>query len=261
MVLHFFDIGYGDAILIQTPEGGAVLVDTGKPENGPELVKAIQRLGVRGLDRILITHFHKDHAGGFVPIFDAFSSVKLQGEARLPRIIVPFIPDKVEAEIDGVLRVIKSQGYEIMRRGDGFPLSPSVRIEVLHPNGLIGNQNEDSMVLKIIHGNITVLLAADIGLKAQRELLEQAAQFLKSDLIKIPHHANEVFDSDFERFLQAVDPEIAVLTIGPNAYGAPNADMMALYGRRVSQIFRTDRHGTLKVTSNGLSLQVETERK
>ena len=117
------------------------------------------------------------------------------------------------------------------------------------------------MVLRMVHGGKVVLFGADVGLNGQKELTEIYGKGLKADLIKIPHHANEVFDPVFEAFLQAVDPKFAVLTIGPNPAGAPDAGMIEMYQRHVHRILRTDRHGTITVKSDGHTLEIETERK
>lgn len=266
LILRFFDIGYGDAILLQLPEGGAILIDGGKPEDGGQIAKNIRGLGFDRLESLFITHFHKDHAGGLLPILRGFLSER--GDHQEPmdgEIFLPFSPEALEAEVEeeveAVLDEISQRNYRVIRRGKVWDLSPTVQIEVLHPKDLIGNPNEDSLVLRLIHGAHSFLLGADVGLIAQKELAASFNRLLRSDLIKIPHHANEIFHKGFEDFLALVDPSIAVLTMGPNPYDAPNPEMIAMYEKNVERVLRTDLHGTIVVISDGRTLQVETERR
>ncbi|MBN4054072.1 MBL fold metallo-hydrolase [Nitrospira defluvii] len=262
LTVHFFDMGYGDAILIRLPDGGAVLIDSGKPEEGAGLLEKIRGLGVDHLDFIFITHFHKDHAGGLLPILQFFLPDESRTKDKInTRLIVPFIPEMVEPGVASVLDKIKRHNIEIAGRGKVFHFTSNSRIEVLHPNERIGNPNEDSLVLRLVYGDHSFLFAADVGLVAQKALISAYGQDLKSDLIKIPHHANEVPNEIFDDFINHVDPSVAVLTIGPNPYGAPNSQIMEMYNKKVNRIFRTDLHGRVIVRSDGRSLQVETERR
>ena len=135
-------------------------------------------------------------------------------------------------------------------------LSPSVHLEILHPETLSGNPNEDSIVLKVLHGQIVILLPGDVGTKTQQELVEVYGQRLKADLIKLPHHGSDALAS----FVRAVQPRYAILSIGPNPYGAPDDQALELVRASGARVFRTDRHGSITVTSDGHSLQVSTER-
>ncbi|MFQ5542757.1 MAG: ComEC/Rec2 family competence protein [Nitrospiria bacterium] len=254
--IHFLDIGYGDAIVIQLPEGGTILVDGGKPEDGPLILNKLQQLGVKQLTALIITHFHKDHAGGLLPIFDAFLNPMTKPDQGEIPIWIPLFPEEVTSEVKPVVQALQKQCCRIVKRGTFLPISSSVKIEVLHPTKKqIGNKNDDSLAIKIIHGKTTLLLAADIGLAAQRELLTACGNRLHADLIKIPHHANEI-DIDF---LNAVAPSISILTIGPNPYNAPNAEVVACYQEK-GQLFRTDKHGTISVTSDEDDLQILCEQ-
>ena len=155
-----------------------------------------------------------------------------------------------------MLDQLKKYTVQVVRKKELIPCSPSVRFEVLHPETLSGKQNDDSLVLKISHGNISFLLAADAGPAVQKKLLEDYGHELRADLLKIPHHAND--HEVYEPFLEAVAPGISILSIGENTYDAPNAKLLLLYQNTSKRLFRTDVHGTIAASSNGRTLKITT---
>lgn len=250
--VHFIHVGYGDATLMQLPDGGNILVDTGKPETAPQLLAALDRLKIQTIDTLIITHFHSDHLGGLSSVLKHFPSDKSR------EILVPFAPENSEMKPTPPVEQLKKHALRIIRKGETLLKTPSLHIEVLHPKTQTGNQNEDSLVLKIVHGDVHFLLAADIGPTTQKKLVEDYGHQLKSDLLKIPHHLNDT--RIFSPFLEAIRAKIAILTIGENPYQAPNAALLALYQQQSKALFRTDQHGTITATSDGHTLHIETER-
>lgn len=242
--------------MLRLPEGGAVLIDGGRPEKGPRVASLLRQMGIDRLDALLVTHFHPDHAGGLGPVFDQllpFSSKK----ERTGMILLPLFPKAVEPEVETVLRKIERRPYRVVRRGEIIPLSDSVRLEALHPGALRGDPNEDSLAVKVIHGEMIFLFTADIGPEVQRELLAIYGPKLKANVAKIPHHGGE----SIEPFVQAVRPERAILSIGPNPYGLPKEEVLEMYRRAGAHLHRTDLEGTITITSDGRSVRVRTERR
>ncbi len=250
LVIHFLDVGYGDAIVLRLPEEKTVLVDGGSPEEGQKVFTTLQRMGIKQLDYLVITHFHKDHAGGLYPILNAFLPSVSSDQSKY--ILIPLLPEIVEPEVKQVRDEVKRRGYRILSRGEMIEASPSVHLEVLHPKTLRGDPNEDSLVIKVIHQRITFLLAGDVGLQAQTELLQEYGSQLKADLIKIPHHAGEAVVD----FIQAVRPQEAILSVGPNPYGSPNPEVLTMYRKAGARIHRTDEVGTITAVSDGHSLKI-----
>ncbi|MEC4678533.1 MAG: MBL fold metallo-hydrolase [Nitrospirota bacterium] len=253
--IHFIHVGYGDATLMQLPDGGNILVDTGKPEAAPQLLAALDRLNIQTIDTLIITHFHSDHLGGLSSVLKHFP---LAASDKSREILVPFAPEDSEMKPTPLVEQLKKHALRIVRKGETLLKTPSLHIEVLHPKIQTGNQNEDSLVLKIVHGDVHFLLAADIGPTTQKKLVEDYGHQLKSDLLKIPHHLNDT--RVFSPFLEAIRAKIAILTIGENPYQAPNSALLALYQQQIRTLFRTDQHGTITATSDGHTLHIKTER-
>ncbi len=251
--VFFLDVGYGDAILLHLPEGGGILIDGGSPEEGQMVSAALREVGVKQLDYLVITHFHKDHAGGLKPVFKEFLPHYPLAEANgSDQILISVLPKTVEPEVETIKTEVERRPYRIVRRGETIPVSPSVKFEVLHPKTLREDPNEDSLVIKVVHQRITLLLAGDVGLEGQKELLHEYNSRLKADLIKIPHHAGEAV----EDFIQAVHPQDAILSVGPNPYGSPNPEVLTMYRKAGARIHRTDEVGTMTAVSDGHSLKI-----
>ncbi|MFY9269976.1 MAG: MBL fold metallo-hydrolase, partial [Candidatus Manganitrophaceae bacterium] len=119
--VRFLDVGYGDAIVLRLPEGGAVLIDGGRPEKGPRLLATLCDMGVDRVDTLLITHFHPDHTGGLGAILDQFLPFPSKGE-RPAMILLPLFPKTVEPEVETVLRKTERRSYRAVRRGEIIPL-------------------------------------------------------------------------------------------------------------------------------------------
>lgn len=251
--IHFIHVGYGDAIIIQVPEGGNILIDCGKSETSAGLLMALAELNIQCINMLILTHFHDDHIGALPTILENFipNSSDARGE-----IFIPFeLKDtEIEPEIAALIDPLKKYPLQIVRQGEILVKTDSLQIKVLHPKTLSGNQNEDSLVLKMTHGKITFLLMADAGLSTQKKLYEDYGNRLRCDLIKIPHHAND--NALFGPFLECANPKTAILTIGENGYQAPNANVLAAYQQQCKTLFRTDQQGNITATSDGHTLHI-----
>lgn len=253
LIVHFLDVGYGDAIVLRLPEGKTILVDGGRPEEGQKVSAILRDLGIHKLNYVVITHFHKDHAGGLASVRgQSLNPTSLSKTDRLEGIFIPMLPETVEPEVEIVKARIQQLSYRIVRRGKILPISTSVKLDVLHPETLKGDPNEDSLVLMLTHGQVKIFFTGDIGLEAQKELVQIYGSRLKSDVMKVPHHGGEVL----EEFIEAVSPREAILSVGPNPYGSPKPEVLDWYSKKGILVHRTDLVGNITAISDGLSLEV-----
>lgn len=247
--IYFFDVGQGDAELVVFPGGAKILIDGGPP-NGKVLrgiTKALSPFS-RRIDLVANTHPQLDHYGG------------LRGVAERYK-IGAFLSSGVSAPAPGfsaLFSELENNGVEkvVLRSGDRIRYGESV-IEVLSPTSEIvaaaKDLNDVSLVLALKSKNTSVIFTGDIGGRTE-ELAGEKVNF-PSDILKVAHHGSKY--SSAASFLKSVNPKIAVIEVGKNSYGHPTKEALARLRAAGALVFRTDRDGTVKITSDGGKLRIK----
>jgi competence protein ComEC len=289
LVVHFLDVGQGDAALIEFPRGTTMLVDAGgelrigetskktaTPAYGSEseplaadaeaaftdsafhvgeavVSRFLWSQGRTNLDYALATHSHADHMGGLQYVERNFSV----GQALVGRTPT----DEREFRIFRRASLVTSTRVGVVESGQQFDIE-GVKVQVLWPPPPavipITSGNDDSVVLRLVYGSVAILLAGDIELAAERGLLESGWD-LRADVLKVPHHGSRT--SSTEQFLEAVRPRAAVISVGERSrFGHPHLSVIARYQKKAVRLFLTGRDGTVTVQTDGQSLDFSTYR-
>lgn len=254
----FLDIGQGDACLIEFPGGGNMLIDGGeggKYNKGKSIVSYLRRRGINRIDILLLTHPHDDHVGGLLSILKSFSvSLVLDGG----KIHTSYTYEKFLKLIE-----TKKIPYRIIKSGDKIDGIPKIKILILHPSPLPLEEtgldmNNNSVVLKITYGEIGLLFTGDIEKEAEAELLRYGP-LLQNTLIKVPHHGSLTSSSSV--FLDAVNPQIAVISVGKNnPFRHPSPKIINRYRKKDIKVYRTDTQGAITFSTDGKSFWISTMR-
>jgi competence protein ComEC len=249
LVVRFFDVGQGDAALVTSPGGANVLVDGGPDDQ--MVATELAALGVKRLDVVIATHPHADHIIGLPTVL-----------SRVPvgLVLEPGCPDTsaIQAELD---RAIASEGVPVRhpRMGDSFSVG-DLRLDVLSPDRCWTNTesdaNNDSLVVVVTFLEDTILFAGEPEEPAQEVLLE-AEVSLVADVLKVPHHGAA---TSLPELFPAVDPQVAVVSVGPNDYGHPVPAIMDAIAETGAAIWRTDRRGDVVLRFDGPTPTVESDR-
>jgi competence protein ComEC len=250
LTLHFLDVGQGDGALLRTPAGKWILIDAG-PRNDRNdagrrvVVPFLRSHGARELAVAIVSHAHADHLGGVPSVLDRFHAgiVIEPGDQVADPLYYAFL-DELAAE---------SVAWHRGRRGERFTLD-SVRFTILHPSEWARwgeDLNEDSLVLLVEYGAFQALFAGDAGFPAEAEMRGRAHAV---DLLKVGHHGSRWSTGD--EWLDSLRPRMAVISVGQNRYGHPAAETLGRLLRHRVEVWRTDRDGSVTVTTDGQRMTV-----
>lgn len=240
MEVYGFDVGQGDSTFIRTKED-AILIDGGNNGKGEDVVRYLQKLGIKRLTAVIATHPDADHIGGLDTVLDAFP---------VDSVYAPRVTHTTETYRDFLLAV-KREGVTIKSVKAGLKIpSEAARFTFLAPL-TDGTQdlNSWSAVLRVEHGQDRFLFMGDAPIRTERQLLESNAD-VRADVLKLGHHGADTSSS--LPFLQAVSPKRALISAGKdNAYRHPRPSVLQeLKAERIT-IDRTDQSGTIQYISTG----------
>ena len=254
------DVGQGDAILLQGPAGGRILVDAGPdPERLLSRLDAVVPPWDRRLDLLVLTHPHEDHVGGAALLLRRYRVTEvaepgmrgtgpgwmaLAGELAARGRATVRLAARDRLELDGATIAV------LWPRAGAVPETP----------GATGSAvNDVSIVLDVRYGTRRVLLMGDAEQEVDAALLAEGtldAGQPRVDVLKVAHHGSRTATT--AALLAAIRPAVAVVSVGsPNDYGHPAPATLERLRSGGARILRTDLDGTVAVSTDGTDLRVE----
>ena len=255
LTVRMLDIGQGDSFLLEK-DGKFVLVDTGDIEHRDAIVQLLKKYHVKTISKIIITHPHADHLGGMNAIFKNFKVESIYDDG---------MPSGT-ASYKNYLKQIEANKipYKSLKAGDELNFFDGVKFKVLGPVKKIKDQkgnsdfNNNSIVGRLIYGNFSMMFTGDAEKEEEASILSQKGTF-KSDVLKVGHHGSRTSTSP--DFLKAVAPKEAFISCGQgNDYGHPHKVTVDKLNKTKVHIYRTDRDGTVTLTTTGKEYTIQKER-
>ena len=253
----FLDVGQADATLVILPGGQSLLVDAAGSVTGGSnigrrvVVPALRAAGVRRLDYLLVTHADPDHIGGAPDVVRALD----------PREIwegVPVPASRPRAELLALARTASS-AWRTRYAGERLAAG-AAEVRVVHPPPPDWERprvrNDDSVVVDVRLGDVSVVLPGDIGAEVEAEL---AAAWPPAAIrvLKAPHHGSRTSSS--EAFVAALDPDLAVVSAGRDSrFGHPHPDVVRRYAAHGARLLLTGEVGAISVCTDGRRAVVTT---
>jgi competence protein ComEC len=256
--LTVMDVGQGDAMLVTLPNGRTLMVDSGGVSLRGDfdigdrvLGPALRARGMGRLDYLAITHGDPDHIGGAESLVRDFAPAEIWYGTYVNH----HEPSMRLQSMAGRRRA----AWRWLQAGDRLDMG-GVELRVHHP-GVTDWQrqrvrNDDSLVIELRYGQVSMVLTGDIGREVEQALLP-TLDLLPIVVLKSPHHGSGTSSS--AGFIEKLKPRLVVIGVGrANPYGHPVPQVMKRYEQAHSAVFRTDRDGQIEIQTDGNKLVVKT---
>lgn len=203
----FFDVGKGDAILIETISH-TFLIDSGYDSTAGIILDYFEKQNIQRLDYLLLTHFDKDHVGGADQILEKVNVEEIM-QPDYESDSKQYLEYKDAAEKKSMQPVSVTETIRFSLDGADFLIYPPKQEKYEEED------NDFSLVISMIYKNKSFLFTGDCEKERLNELLEQTEFDLSHDVLKVPHHGKK--EKNSEDFIKAVSPKAAVITCSQEA--------------------------------------------
>lgn len=255
LTVAVLDIGQGDSIFIEAPNGRQVIFDGGP--NGKILseLSGVMPFYDRSIDMIVVTNPDQDHFAGFIDLLERY---------KVAQVIEPGTVSK-SAIYQEFEKSVRDEGAKklLAKRGMRIMLDPEhlVYIDILFPDKPLEevqklSSNDGSIVARLVYGDTSFMLTGDTTAKTEHYLVGLDGDTLKSTVLKVAHHGSKTSSS--EEFVKEVLPEYAAISDGrENKYGHPNRETLDTLEKFKIKILRTDLQGRIVFESDGKKVEIK----
>ena len=238
--IYFFDVGQADSIFLNN-NGYTMLIDAGNNSDGKNIVNFLKEKNIDDIDIVVGTHPHEDHIGGVDDVIKNFDI----GTIYMPDVI------STSDTFNDVLDAIEEKDYSV-----SIPIIDEVfnlndmKFKIIHTGTDEKNLNDSSVVIRLDFGKTSYLFTGDIEEKIEKNILDKN---IDVDVLKVAHHGSDYSSSQI--FLDNVTPKYAIISVGyNNKYDHPSKEILDRL--KSSNIYRTDKDGTIKIDSDGKNINV-----
>ncbi len=268
LLVTFLDVGQGDAAFLQSPSGKTMLIDGGPESAFSTIDQFLTARGVVGLDAVIASHLHADHIGGLIQLVDTYPI----GNFYYP-------PFDAESEtyfqlLDALKESQATVSSPLAGKDTLIPWDDAVEIRFLAPYQTVysdyaveirflapyqtvySDYNDTSYILRVSYGNTAVLFTGDAtSLGEKLAMKAQPNHCFEATVLKVGHHGSS--DSTSAKFLKAVSPSIAVISVGKdNDYGLPDEELLNRLKDAGITVYRTDESGPITLLLDGTNVTV-----
>lgn len=277
LAVHFIDVGQGDSILIELPDGKKMVIDGGDRAYEDEVQDYITAMGITKIDYLIATHYDSDHIGGLDGVF-AYTEVD-----------VAYLPDIKDAEnkigtgvYNSLMEAVRTEeGCEIRYNLTGHQISTegtanAYRITWLSPeqseydrinakkNLDSYDKNDVSPIMLLEYQGKKIVFTGDANCPVEEQVVTNfnngvygTLDLRNIDLLKAGHHGSNgtgsgaqiTNGSTSQKFLDLLKPKSVVISCGEgNSHGHPHQETLDRIELNGAETYRTDYHGTVVAT-------------
>ena len=243
--VFFLDVGQGESIFIQSPEGQKILIDGGPDERVLNHLGRVLPFYDRTLDLVVLTHPHADHVTGLIEVLERYK-------------VLEVLVNKTgyqTPEMERFWQLIAKKGASVR----GLTMEEQIQIGEVRmecfwpPQGRVetgsSNPNLDSMILRLEFGNFSALLTGDAEEVVQQQLILLDKMPPQTIVLKIPHQGSE--NCCDQEFIKKLGSQLAIISVGRNKFGHPSQKTIDLLKNLGIETLRTDKVGTIEIVSDG----------
>lgn len=236
------DVGQGESVIL-TSGGETALVDCGSSNSykdpGGLAADTLHSMGVRELSAVVVTHYHADHTNG---LYEVLRRIPVQ------TIYLPDIEDEYGVR-ERLVSLAEEKGAQVtyVTKETADTLGDTI-LTIYPPVQSGGDLNELGLTALASAGDFDLLITGDMSGSTEKKLVETYA-LPDIEVLVVSHHGSRY--SLNIRFLKAVTPEAAVISVGDNNYGHPSEETLQRLLAIGADIWRTDQQGTIRITVNG----------
>ena len=250
LTVAFLNVGQGDAIYIEAPNGNQMLIDGGPPSGAVlRALGSVMPFWDRSLDVVLSTHPDQDHVGGLPIVLNRF---------RVGYVVTTENTSDTGAYSAFEKAITEKRPKRVLARaGERIILDDGVVLEILFPDRSAQGweTNTGSIVARLLYGNESFVFTGDSPQSVEKFLVNKKGGAIRSTVLKLGHHGSRTSSS--REFLSAVDSKYAVISAGKdNKYGHPHKEVTDLLTELKIPSISTAEHGTIIFKTNGENLRI-----
>lgn len=244
-----FDVQNADCFLIKTPENKYFIIDTGRAGYGGSksqansiIIKYLKDRGIKNIEGLVITHFDNDHSGGAADIMQ---------NLKVKQVYLNSYSDN-SLTSKNIYKTIKQLDInsEIPKNNSQIYAEKDLKLKTYFINS--ETDNEKSIITLLSYKDFDMLFMGDAGIRAFKGLKYSIPRNI--EVLKVGHHGGPKVVSD--DMLGYLNTQVSIISTGPNAFGHPNRGTLDVL--RNTNIYRTDRHNSIKITSDGKEYKILT---
>jgi len=250
LVISYWALPHGESTLVRLPYGKTMLIDTGTAEDWPVLSEYLAEQKLTRLDYLVLTNDQPEHIGGYS---------LLSKQILVENVILPKL---VKETIQRVTPFRSSVGQLAVEAGQMVTLDKEVSMNVLLPDEpLFLSPQNNSLVFRLVHGNLRFLFTSGVNEKAEERLLERYAGQLKAEVLKVGDEGSSQGTS--QPFLTAVDPQVAIIQTGKprDKMKDGQTEVLERLGESWAETYITSDAGTITILSNGKDYRILKQKK
>ncbi len=245
--IRFINVGQADAALVEC-NGHYMLIDGGNKDDSDKMYSILKECNIEQLDIVVATHVHEDHIGGIPGALNY---------AKADLVLCPVKSSDSDVFEDFKKYAKENGGIKVPKAGKEYNLGDAV-VQILGVNTVKEDENNSSIVLKIVYEDTSFLFTGDAGRDVEQELIESEVD-LSATVLKVGHHGSS--ESTSHEFLRKVSPDYSIISAGKdNPYEHPTDETLETLSQLGGTVFRTDLQGDIYCTSDGMVVTFATDK-